>query len=402
MLVRVVSWAFNSVSAATTHSLSSTARAQPVRSVQIVCGAGIVSGKEIVSLLLARGLRDAGWDPEFVTSSWGDGEFVSRLEQDGYNYQLLRLGFISASFRRDLLLMTLDQMRYWPSLAYKYSRLVAATAPRAIIHTNWHHALLLLPFLSPHRDIFWIYECYPQTSRYGRMLRAIARKVGRVVCVSQAVARSVLSLGVPESQVVVIHNGLPLHDIIAAPGQQPLLRLGIVGQIGPWKGHEDLFEALALLRHDGIRVALRVFGAGAAAHVTSAKLRVSDLNLEDMVEWRGFVSDLSAIYADMDVCIVPSQLDDPLPTAALEAGAFGRPVICSSRGGLPEIVNDGVTGFVVQARRPDLLAQAINTFVKRPDLIKMMGVSAQKLIQSQFSLEQFVGQFIQVVEELKA
>ena len=121
-----------------------------------------------------------------------------------------------------------------------------------------------------------------------------------------------------------------------------------------------------------------------------------------MVEWRGFVSDLSAIYADMDVCVVPSQLDDPLPTAALEAGAFGRPVICSSRGGLPEIVVDGVTGFVVEARRPDLLAQAINTFVKRPDLIKKMGVSARKLIQSQFSLERFVGQFIQVVEELKA
>ena len=165
--------------------------------------------------------------------------------------------------------MTLDQMRYWPSLAYGYSRLVAATAPRAIIHTNWHHALLLLPFLSPHRDIFWIHECYPQTSRYGRMLRAIAKKVGRVVCVSRAVARSVLALGVPESQVVVIHNGLPLHDSIAAPGERPPLRLGIVGQIGPWKGHEDLLEALALLaaRWDSSYIASLRCGRRSSCHV---------------------------------------------------------------------------------------------------------------------------------------
>ena len=46
------------------------------RSVQIVCGAGLVSGKEIVCLLLARGLRDAGWNPEFMTSRWSDVEFV--------------------------------------------------------------------------------------------------------------------------------------------------------------------------------------------------------------------------------------------------------------------------------------------------------------------------------------
>ena len=149
------------MSAAATHLLPLTARAHEFRAVQIVCGAGIVSGKEIVSLLLARGLRDAGWNPEFMTSPWGDGEFVRRLEQDGFNYRLLRLGFISASLRREPLLMTLDQIRYWPSLAYKYSRLVAATSPRAIIHTNWHHALLLLPFLSPHRDIFWVHELFP-------------------------------------------------------------------------------------------------------------------------------------------------------------------------------------------------------------------------------------------------
>ena len=119
----------------------------------VVCGAGIVAGKEIVSLHLARGLRDAGWEPQFMTSNWGDGEFVRRLEHDDIPYQRLRLGFISASLRVAPLLMTLDQPRYWPALVYGYLRIIARTAPRAVIHTNWHHALLLLPFLRPRRDI---------------------------------------------------------------------------------------------------------------------------------------------------------------------------------------------------------------------------------------------------------
>src|SRR5450755_3052266 len=118
-----------------------------VPTVLIVCGAGIVSGKEIVSLHLARGLRDAGWTSRFLTSEWGDGEFVRRLEHDGFRYQCLRLGFISASLCVEPMLMTLDQLRYWPSLAFGYVRAVKKCGPRAVIHTNWHHALLLLPFL---------------------------------------------------------------------------------------------------------------------------------------------------------------------------------------------------------------------------------------------------------------
>lgn len=368
--------------------------------VQIVCGAGIVSGKEIVSLLLARGLRETGWNPEFVTSRWGDGEFVSRLEQQGFKYRSLRIGFISASFRIVPLLMTLDQLRYWPALAYGYNRLINSTAPQAVIHTNWHHALLLLPFLKPHRDIFWVHEIFPNIPHYACVLRAIGTRVGRVVCVSHAVARSVLALGVLESSVTVIHNGLSPVDSMSAPADRPMLRLGIAGQIGPWKGHEDLLDALALLARDGVRVFLRIFGAGNPDYVKELKARVAELDLNDQVEWCGVMSKQSDIYRDIDVCVQPSRFDEPFGMSALEAGAFGRPVIGSARGGLPEIIEQGVTGFIVEAQHPNQLAKAIRAFVGRPDLIKTMGEAARKRIQSEFSLERCVGQFIQVIEGL--
>jgi glycosyltransferase involved in cell wall biosynthesis len=366
----------------------------------IVCGAGMVSGKEVVSLSLARGLRSAGWNPQFITSQWNDGDFVRRLECDGFSFGLLRLGFVSASLRAKPLLMTLDQMRYWPALAYGYTRLVAATSPRAVIHTNWHHLLLLLPFLDSRRDILWLHDLLPTSRRYAHVLGAIAKRVGRVVCVSHAAAHNALTLGVPESQVTVVHSGLAPIDPIDAPGEQPILRLGIVGQIGPWKGHDDLLDALALLSRDNVRVLLRIFGTGAPAYVESLKTRVAELNLLDQVEWCGFLNNQADIFRRIDVCVVPSRFKEPFGMSALEANGFGRPVICSSRGGLPEIVENGVTGLIVDAHRPDQLAQAIETYVRRPDLVKAMGEAARRRAQSDFSLEGFVERFAHVIEEV--
>jgi glycosyltransferase involved in cell wall biosynthesis len=297
--------------------------------------------------------------------------------------------------------MTLDQLRFWPALAYRYTRLINATAPQAVIHTNWHHALLLLPFLKPHRDIFWAHECFPNTSRYSHVLRAIAKKVGRVVCVSHAVARTITALGVPESHVVVVHNGLPPLDPISAPGGQPALRAGIVGQIAPRKGHDDLIDALALLCRDGAHATLRIFGAGDPEYVASLKRKVSKLQLDDKVQWCGFVRSQVEIYTSLDICVVPTRIEEPFATSALEAGGFGRPVICSIRGGLSEIVEHGVTGFAVEGQRPDLLANAIKSFAHDPLLIKTMGEAARNRIQTEFSLERFIAQFTHVIEEIK-
>ena len=101
------------------------------------------------------------------------------------------------------------------------------------------------------------------------------------------------------------------------------------------------------------------------------------------------------------MCVLCQPIDDPLPTSALEAGGYGRPVIGSSRGGPPEIIEHGVIGFAVEAQHPDQLAQAIKSFAHDPILIKTMGEAARKRIQTEFSLERCVGQFIQVVEEIK-
>jgi glycosyltransferase involved in cell wall biosynthesis len=315
-------------------------------------------------------------------------------------YERLWLGFISASPRWEPIIMTLDQLRRWPALAIGYRRAIAATAPKAVIHTNWHHALLLLPFLDPRRDIYWAHELFPDVPRYRRMVRMIASRVARVVCVSHAVARSVLALGVPADRVTVVHNGVPAMDLDVSSLVQPPLRLGIVGQVAPWKGHEDLLDALALLFAGGLHVKLIVFGEGNSDYIAGLKDKVARLGLQNAVEWRGFVAGHDQIFSGIDVCVAPSRIEEAFGMTAVEAGTAGRPVICSNRGGLPEIVENGVTGFVVEAERPDRLAQAIAAFVHKPDLVRTMGEAARKRVRSAFSLDSFVAQVVNVVEEL--
>src|SRR5439155_683389 len=139
------------------------------RKILIVAPAGLVGGKEVISLTLARGLRDEGWEPEFITSRWNNGEFVRQLEREEFAYHLLWLGFIAASLRPRVLRMTLDQLVHWPSLARRYTQVVAEAAPAAVIHTNWHHAVLLLPFLNPDRDIYWAHDSMTYSMRRGAM-----------------------------------------------------------------------------------------------------------------------------------------------------------------------------------------------------------------------------------------
>ena len=78
-----------------------------------------------------------------------------------------------------------------------------------MVHTNWQHCLLLLPLLRRERDIYWAHEIPPPLRHYGYVFRAIAGRAGRIVCVSQAVADRMLSLGVPTNKVVVVRKVCP-------------------------------------------------------------------------------------------------------------------------------------------------------------------------------------------------
>ena len=320
---------------------------------------------------------------------------MSRLEAEGIGFYRIRLGFISLSLRWKPIIWTLDQLRYWPSLAVGYLKAIRAEAPNAIVHTNWHHALLLLPFLDRRRDIYWSHEIVARKRHYGWVFRAIADRVALIVCVSNAVADRHLRNGVPAEKLVVIHNGITIRQAETSVNgrDHKRLRIGIVGQIGPWKGHDDLVEAFGLLAARYEALTLIVFGKLGSEYVDRLKARIEELGLQERTTWAGFVDDLEAIYRRMDICVVPSRVEDSLPTTAIEAGHFGLPVVATSRGGLPEIIDDGVTGLLVPSAAPQELAYAIGRLIRDSELRRRMGRDAVDRMRRLFSDEQFVDSF---------
>jgi glycosyltransferase involved in cell wall biosynthesis len=141
-----------------------------------------------------------------------------------------------------------------------------------------------------------------------------------------------------------------------------------VGRLAEKKGVEHLLSAVEELRSLAPSFRLTVIGTGAL----EAELHetVTREELGDVVEFTGWISteELNARYVAADLVVVPSVETDSgdtegMPTVIAEAFAAGAPVVATRVGGIPDVVDDGVNGFIVEQRRPDLLADRIELLV---------------------------------------
>jgi glycosyltransferase involved in cell wall biosynthesis len=362
----------------------------------IICGAGMVSGKEIMALELGRGLRQKGHSVAFVSSLWGDGAFHQRLAELGFTINPMRLGFISATLSIRCLWMTIDQLVRLPSLWLNYRKHLQYTNPEQVIHTNWHHLLMLWPFLTQQRDWFWVHEVIPNKPQYRNVFGALDRRLRGWIVVSQATKASLLQIGIPDSHIHVVHNGITDPTAIANSSPKPLhqgVRIGIAGQVSPWKGHRELFKAFALLNRQIPQTELHVFGTGPEAF----KSELQDLSIKsgfaNKVRWHGFLPNRSDIYSEMDIFVVPSIFEEPFGLVAVEAAFFGLPCVVGRSGGLPEIVAHSTTGFITDVGAVNQLADFLAILVRDPALRLSMGAAARTHAVAMFSVVRLINDF---------
>ncbi len=366
-----------------------------MREILIVCGAGMVSGKEIMALELGNGLAQQGQSVSFIVSFWSSGDFGDRLKLLRLPAYILPIGFISATLTKRCLSMTAEQIWRWPGLVWGYFQVLRRLRPKKVIHTNWHHVLLLLPFLRPERDVFWLHDLIPDLPQYRRVFGWFERRLDSFVCVSQATACSLRKIGISESKIRVIHNGItdPASSADPPPPPSQCFRIGIVGQVGAWKGHGDLLEAFALVARRHSAVELHIFGKGAARYKNELIQRGVELGVADWVKWHDFVSDRRHIYPNLDVCVMPSKTTEAFPLTAIEAGFFGKPAIVTRVGGLPEIVEHEVNGLLVEAGRPEEIAVAISRLIEYPSFRLLLGANARLRAIERFGRERLVEEF---------
>ncbi|MEW5734590.1 MAG: glycosyltransferase [Thermodesulfobacteriota bacterium] len=224
------------------------------------------------------------------------------------------------------------------------------------------------------------------------MERRVMRHSRIVVAVSEGYAEYLAGMGVPRERLRVVRNAIdPKAFTAGVPGREEARRLlGLTGdgplivtagRLSPEKGHKDLLQAIALLsgRVPGAR--LSVLGAGPMQGELEAEARDRALS---QVVFHGFRKDAPLFYSAMDLFVLPSRTEG-LPNVLLEAFAFARPVAATAVGGVAEVVEDGVSGLVVPAGRPELLSAAMEKILLSPGRGASLGEAGLAGIRERFS-----------------
>ena len=342
-----------------------------------VCGGGVIYGKEITTLSSIKGLREKGHDVRCITSTWGDA-FARRLEALSVPYTRVPLGFISKVLRWDTLYMTLDQLVRVPKLWHGYRRYVKDFNPDIIIHTNFHHLLLLWPFLDSQRTVFRVHDYFEPKMLYRCLIQFLGMKLRAFVGVSNFIRDSIIQLGIPERRVFSVLNGA---DTVESNGTNrsnaAIVTLGIVGQVSEWKGHDDLVEALRILKGRKVFPQCIIFGEGDPKYIERLKQKITRYGMNQQISWMGYVPDKKNIFWKMDICVVPSRCQEAFGMVASEAAFFGIPVIATRCGGIPEIIRDRQTGYLVDPQSPRQIAERLEQMIKESDLRQKMGQAAK-------------------------
>jgi glycosyltransferase involved in cell wall biosynthesis len=173
----------------------------------------------------------------------------------------------------------------------------------------------------------------------------------------------------------VIHNAVDLERFARVPYPAKVEpTIAVVANLHPYKGHALLVRALSFVRAQLPAVRLVVVGEGVARQ--GIRTLAAELGLTDAVTFVGAVADPAPYVADAHVVALTSD-HEGFPNALLEAMAVGRPVVATNVGGIPELVRDGVDGFLTSAD-PAEIAARLAEVLGDPSLGERMGHSAHE------------------------
>jgi glycosyltransferase involved in cell wall biosynthesis len=257
------------------------------------------------------------------------------------------------------------------------------------LHTKRAHALSLWLSHSAPRPQYVVTRRMDYPESKGWYTRCLYnRKVDGVIAISAKIAELLLEAGVERERIRLIRGGTDPRPFDRAVRTRELyperMVVGVAAVLEERKGHRFLLEAAGRLKARGYRIDYRIAGEGSLKK--TLEQTALQLGLEEDVKLLGFVSDMPGFLADVDIVVLPS-LFEGLSVSVLEAMAAGKAVIASRVGGLPEVVVDGTTGFLVTPGDVEGLANAIAKLTGDRVRIREMGQKGKERLNQNFTQE---------------
>jgi glycosyltransferase involved in cell wall biosynthesis len=251
----------------------------------------------------------------------------------------------------------------------------------------------------------WTGECL-RVRLYEALDRRVLRLMDRVVCVSQAQAAKVRRAGVRERRIDVIPNAIrsdrfdspspdrrcEIASLFTAP---PRLIVGAAGRLSPEKGFNGLVDAAAVVLRTVPDVGFVLFGEGRLRE--ALQRQITSLGLSGSFVLGGFRRDLDELLPQLDLFALPSHTEG-LPNVVLESLAAGVPVVATAVGGTPEVLEDGISGYLVPPGDPQSLAARICGLLTDESLRRKMAQLGRQDVESRFSFASQAEAYLRIIQ----
>ncbi len=212
---------------------------------------------------------------------------------------------------------------------------------------------------------------------------------GKVVAEGMADA-----FNLPLARIEVIYYGV--DAVHFSPGERDGLRrewgvgnddflIGMVGRVDRVKGLGNFLHAAALAGHDRPRARFLVAVKEDHPDLPTYRDMIEKLNLEGRVTLLGFRKDIVDVYRALDAVVVASLGSEANCRVTLEAMATGKPVIGTTVGVIPEVLQDGVSGYTVAPGGTGPLVEALEDFLDHPEMAREMGREARRLVEERYT-----------------
>lgn len=193
--------------------------------------------------------------------------------------------------------------------------------------------------------------------------------------------------------------GPPHADLRRELGLSPEHRLvGLISYLRSYKGHEYFIEAAARVLPREKDVTFLIVGEGPEEPRLRARIAAKGLGAE--VRMLGFRDDLLNVFRSLDLFVIPSVEGDTIPQVLMQAMAMALPVVSTTVGSIPDVVQDGVTGFVVPPRDAEALAERIVVLLNDAELRAAMGRRGRALVEREYSLARMLDRLERVYEQV--
>lgn len=214
--------------------------------------------------------------------------------------------------------------------------------------------------------------------------------------------REDISLFVSDQDIYICPNGIP-QSVKSKHKPSELCQILFLSNLIETKGVYVLLDACRLLKEKNIPFRCIYIGGEGDISGIELKEKIEKIGLDRFVEYQGkkYGFEKEKAFADADIFAFPTfYRNECFPLVALESMQYSLPIISTKEGAIPEIVQDGITGYLVTKQNSQALADKLEILIKNPELRKEMGRAGRKLYEEKFTLTIFEKRMVEILQSV--